>query len=260
MDCWKGVHFTCSRYGIICFCLNNLTRSRRLYAVLDSQLNQEIVKNNMTIYDDQLSAYIQSLFAVEDKDLVQAREEAARYGLPAININAEEGRFLQFLVRSAGARNAVEIGTLYGYSSTWIVRGLMPGGKLITIEKDPKHADIARQNIKSAGLAETIDLHVGDAKHILNQVQERGPFDFVFIDADRANYPFFFEWALEHLRAGGIVAAHNAFMKGSIAGMGEDQEHSALMRQFNRKVAEDARVTSTIFPAGDGTLIAIKNN
>ena len=214
----------------------------------------------MTTYNDQLSSYVQSLFAVEDEDLMEARENSVKNGLPAMNINAEEGRFLQFLVRLIGARNAVEIGTFFGYSSTWIARGLNPGGNLVTIEKDPKHAEIAMQNINSAGLSEIIDLHVGDAKQILNQVQEHGPFDFVFIDADRANYPYFFEWALEHLRVGGIIAVHNAFMKGSIAGIGEDQEHSALMRQFNRQVAEDARLISTIFPAGDGTLIAIKNN
>jgi len=90
----------------------------------------------MTTYNDQLSAYIQSLFAVEDEELVKARENSVKNGLPAMNINAEEGRFLQFLVRLIGARNAVEIGTFFGYSSTWIARGLIPGGKLITIEKD----------------------------------------------------------------------------------------------------------------------------
>jgi len=214
----------------------------------------------MTTYNNQLSAYIHSLFAVEDEYLVQAREESAKYGLPAININAEEGRFLQFLVRLIGARTAVEIGTFYGYSSTWIARGLNPGGKLITIEKEANYADIARQNFEFAGLAEIVDLHVGDAKHILTKIQESGPFDFVFIDADRPNYPFFFEWALEHLRLGGIFAAHNAFMKGTITGIGEDEEHSALMRQFNRQVAENARLTSTIFPAGDGTLVAMKTS
>lgn len=214
----------------------------------------------MTTYNDQLSAYIQSLFAVEDEELVKARENSVKNGLPAMNINAEEGRFLQFLVRLIGARNAVEIGTFFGYSSTWIARGLIPGGKLITIEKDPKHAEIARQNFESVGIAETVELHVGDAKHILNQVQEGGPFDFVFIDADRPNYPHFFEWALEHLRVGGILAAHNAFIKGTVAGIGEDQEHSAIMRQFNRHVAENGQLTSTIFPAGDGTLVAVKGN
>ncbi len=98
----------------------------------------------MTTYNDQISQYISSMFAIEDSSLLQAREESPKLGLPAININPEEGRFLQFLVCASGARKAVEIGTLGGYSGIWIARGLHPGGKLYTLDKDSRHADVAQ--------------------------------------------------------------------------------------------------------------------
>lgn len=212
----------------------------------------------MTTYNDQISDYISSLFASEDTSLLTARHESPRHGLPTINIKPEEGRFLQFLVRACGARKAVEIGTLGGYSGIWIARGLIPGGKLFTLDKEPKHAEVARTNFAEAGLSEVIDMRIGDAHHLLVQLVPEGPFDFVFIDAEKSGYPVYFDWALENLRLGGIIAAHNAFRKGSVAGLGIDDENSELMRQFNHQVANETRLISTIYPAGDGTLISVK--
>jgi caffeoyl-CoA O-methyltransferase len=214
----------------------------------------------MTTYNDRVSSYISSLFAIEDEHLLRARENSLKHGLPGGNIKPEEGCFLQFLAHSIGATKAVEIGTLGGYSGIWIARGLHLGGKLITIEKEAKHADVARENFHAAGLSKVVDIRVGDAHRILTELGDEGRFDFVFIDADRPNYPAFFAWAVENLRIGGIFAAHNAFRRGTVAGVGKDNEHSALMRQFNLLVAEDPQVKSTIFPAGDGTLIAVKNS
>lgn len=212
----------------------------------------------MTTYNDQLSSYISSLFAVEDEYLLRAREDSPKHGLPFGSIKPEEGRFLQFLVSAVGAVKAVEIGTLGGYSGIWIARGLIPGGKLITIDMEAKHADIAQENFNAAGLGEVVDIRVGNAHHILTELSHEGPFDFVFIDADRPGYPAFFDWAVENIRPGGVVAAHNAFRKGTVAGIGEDDEHSELMRQFNLQAANNPLVTSTIYPAGDGTLISVK--
>ena len=106
----------------------------------------------MTIYNDQISQYISSLFADEDEALRMAREDSPKRGLPSISIKPEEGRFLQFLVRACGAKIAVEIGTLGGYSGTWIGRGLLPGGKLYTLDKDSKHAAVAQEHFAAAGL------------------------------------------------------------------------------------------------------------
>ena len=212
----------------------------------------------MTIYNDQISRYITSLFAEEDPPLKQAREESPQLGLPAISIKPEEGRFLQFLVRACGARKAVEIGTLGGYSGTWIGRGLLPGGKLISLDKEPKHAEVARKHFAEAGLGDVIEVLVGDAHRLLLEIKSQGPFDFVFIDAEKPGLPAYFDWAIENIRTGGIIAAHNAFRKGSVAGIKEDDDHSALMRQFNQQVANEERLVSTIYPAGDGTLISVK--
>ena len=212
----------------------------------------------MTTYNDQISDYISSLFAAEDTSLQTARQESPKHGLPTINIKPEEGRFLQFLVRACGARKAVEIGTLGGYSGIWIARGLIPGGKLFTLDKETKHAEVARTHFAAAGLSEVIEVRIGDAHHLLVQLVPEGPFDFVFIDAEKSGYPVYFDWALENLRLGGIIAAHNAFRKGSVAGLGIDDENSELMRQFNHQVANETRLISTIYPAGDGTLISIK--
>jgi len=212
----------------------------------------------MTTYDDQVSSYISSLFAVEDEFLIRARDDSPKYGLPSGNIKPEEGRILQFFAYAIGATKAVEIGTLGGYSGIWIARGLRPGGRLITIEKETKHAEIARKHFEAAGLGEVVDVRVGNAHQIISKLRDEGPFDFVFIDADRPAYPAFFDWGVENVRTGGVIAIHNAFRKGTVAGIGEDDEHSELMRQFNRRVAEDPRVTSTIFPAGDGTLISVR--
>ena len=212
----------------------------------------------MTTYNDQISQYISSLFALEDSALQQAREDSPKRGLPSISIKPEEGRFLQFLVYASRARKAVEIGTLGGYSGTWIARGLQPGGKLYTLDKESRHAEVAREHFAAAGLKDVIEVLVGDAHRLLNEIKELGPFDFVFIDAEKPGYPAYFDWALENTRIGGIIAAHNAFRKGTVAGLGQDDAHSELMRQFNQQVAGEERLISTIYPAGDGTLIAIK--
>jgi len=212
----------------------------------------------MTIYNDQISQYISSLFAVEDSALRMAREESPKRGLPSISIKPEEGRFLQFLVRACGAKKAVEIGSLGGYSGIWIGRGLLPGGKLYTLDKDSKHAEVAREHFAAAGLQDVIEILIGDAHRSLLEIKELGPFDFVFIDAEKPGYPAYFDWAIENTREGGIIAAHNAFRKGTVVGIGQDDDHSELMRQFNQQIANEKRLISTIYPAGDGTLISVK--
>jgi caffeoyl-CoA O-methyltransferase len=212
----------------------------------------------MTTYNDQISQYISSLFANEDSALQKAREESPKLGLPTINIKPEEGRFLQFLVCACGARKAVEIGTLGGYSGIWIARGLHTGGKLYTLDKETRHADVARAHFAAAGLSDVIEVLVGDAHSLLLELSDQGPFDFVFIDAEKPGLPAYFDWAVENIRLGGIITSHNAFRKGTVAGLGQDDDNSELMRQFNQQVASEARLISTIYPAGDGTLISVK--
>lgn len=212
----------------------------------------------MTNYDDRHSAYITKLFAQQDDALKFIFEETPKHGLPPISVQSEEGRFLQFLVRACGAMKAIEIGTLGGYSGTWIARGLARGGKLITLEKESKHADVARAHFERAGVADRVEIRVGDAHESLKSLSAEGLFDFVLIDAEKDGYPDYWQWSLENVRVGGVITAHNAFRHGSVVDPNNSEELPKLMRKFNQTVADEPRVISTIFPAGDGMLLAVK--
>jgi caffeoyl-CoA O-methyltransferase len=152
----------------------------------------------------------------------------------------------------------VEIGTLGGYSGIWIARGLLPGGKLITLEKEPDRAEFARDHFGMAGLSEIVEVRAGNAHVLLHSLRGEGPFDFVFIDADKTGYEAYFNWALDNVRAGGVIAAHNAFRGGGVVEVPGVDESTATIQAFNRRVANEPRVISTVYPAGDGMVLAIK--
>lgn len=211
----------------------------------------------MTIYDDTVADYITEHFARPDEVLQQVLAAIPARGLPAITIKPEEGRFLQFLVRASGARRVVEIGTLGGYSGIWLARGLPPGGRLITLEVDPQHAAVAREHFALAGVSDRIEIREGDARQTLPALAADGPFDFVFIDADKSSYGVYLDWALDHVRPGGLIAAHNAFRQGTVVKAADGSLDDAAMRSFNARFAAEPRLLSTIFPAGDGTLVGV---
>jgi len=212
----------------------------------------------MPTYDDALEAYLRENFAIEDDVLITIRENIAASGLPQISINQEDGRFLEFIAAASGARLALEIGTLGGYSGTWITRGLPDDGRLITIEANPEHASVAESNFRLAGLAKRVDIRVGDAHQLLPELSTEGPFDLIFIDAEKMGYPVYLDWALENLQPGGIIAGHNAFGHGDIVDAADTSERTEALRGFNRRLAEDPRMVSLIFPAGDGMAVAVR--
>ena len=212
----------------------------------------------MVKYNDQISKYISDLFAAQEESQRYARQNTNEKGLPSIGIQPEEGRFLQFLARLCNAKKALEIGTLGGYSGIWIARGLSPNGKLITLEKEQYHADVAREHFKRAGVDEKVEIRVGEAKELLNNLISEAPFDFVFIDADKIGYSDYFSWGIQNTRQGGLIAAHNAFRGFSSNGGYHNDQRSQSILTLNRQASSDPRVISTIFPAGDGTLIAVK--
>jgi caffeoyl-CoA O-methyltransferase len=211
----------------------------------------------MTTYNEQLSQYINEVFARQDPVLAHVREAIPKKGLPAIYIQPEEGHFLQFLVRACGAVRALEIGALGGYSGIWIARSLPPGGKLITLEVEPQHAQVAREHFALAGLSECVEVRLGNAHDLLHSLASDPDFDFIFIDAEKPGYPRYLDWAVEHVRLGGVIAAHNAFQNGAVAAPGADGA-GGMMDEFNRKAAQHPRLLSTIYPAGDGMLVAVK--
>lgn len=204
----------------------------------------------------ELEQYVADLFAPEDDALRWIQTHAEQNALPAISIKAHEGRLLQFLLVAIGAKTVVEIGTLAGYSGTWIARALPAEGKLYTLEKSSKHAAVARASFDHAGVANRVEVIEGAALGSLKKLTNRAPFDAVFIDADKGGYPDYFAWAVEHVRPGGLIAAHNALRHGRIVAPESDDDRA--MDAFNRAFAADGRLFSTIIMAGDGMAVGIR--
>jgi caffeoyl-CoA O-methyltransferase len=207
---------------------------------------------------EKISQYITNLFVREDGALAEARENLSAKGLPAISIQPEEGHFLQILVQASCTQKALEIGTLGGYSGIWIARGLGSGGQLITLELEPHHAEVAMEHFTAAGVSDRVKIIVGNAHKILQTLENESPFDFVFIDAEKTGYPAYFDWATEHVSLGGIITAHNVLRGGKVTSLDRTDENTKAMHDFNQKVAQDSHVNSTIYPAGDGMLVAVR--
>ena len=205
---------------------------------------------------DRTGDYISGLFAPEDELLVSLREEADRTGLPPISVSADEGRLLQVLLTSIGARRVLEVGTLGGYSAIWMARVLPDDGELLTIEIEHKHAEFARRYIERAGLSDRIDVRVGRALDVLPSLDGE-KFDAVFIDADKEPMPNYFEWALRLLRPGGLVIADNTLWGGKVYDEAENDEKTRAVREFNRRMASDPRVLSILVPTHDGVAIGV---
>ncbi|MFW5708628.1 MAG: O-methyltransferase [Chloroflexota bacterium] len=202
--------------------------------------------------------YIGELFLQEDPVLEAIRTSPLRHNMPQINVQPYEGYLLGWLTRLAQVRTAVEIGTLAGYSTAWIARALPADGRIYTIEKSSKHVRVARENMETAGLAPKVEVVQGEALPILEQLSSRGPFDLVFIDADKTSYPDYLTWAVDNLRLGGMVAAHNAYRDGRIMQPEDEADHA--MVHFNQLLANNPRLDSIIIPMGDGLAAAIKRS
>lgn len=201
--------------------------------------------------------YTRGLFAPEDALLRSIRAEIAARDWPAIHISPEEGKVLHVLVRSVGARRVVEIGTLAGYSAVWLARALPPDGRLVTIEKEPEYAAYAREAMRRGGLDGVVDVREGVARRVLERIAGDGPYDVLFIDADKARYPAYLEWGLRHVRRGGLILADNAYWEGAVADPAVDDADTHGVREYNRRAAEDARLSSVILPVRDGLAVSV---
>lgn len=210
--------------------------------------------------DRKLAAYVASVYAPEDDVLREIRERSTRAGLPDIQLAALDARHLEVLVRAVAARKAVEIGTLGGYSGVAILRGMGPEGVLDTIDIDARHAEIARESFRKAGLAKQARVHVGAAAQVLPRLVARGPFDLCFIDADKEGYPDYVRWAAENLRGGGLVVLDNAFLFGHLPERpaGELAAAIAAMQATHDLLAHGRLFRSTVLPTGEGLAIGVK--
>jgi predicted O-methyltransferase YrrM len=191
--------------------------------------------------------YLVELLVPPDPALDEALRTSAAAGLPSINVSPNQGKLLQLLARVQGSRTILEIGTLGGYSTIWLARALPAGGRLITLEADPLHAEVARANLARAGLVDVVELRLGPAQEALPQLaaEKRGPFDLIFIDADKPSYPDYFAWALRLSRRGSLIIADNVVRKGAVIDAATDDPVIRGVRRFNELLAAEPRVSAT---------------
>jgi predicted O-methyltransferase YrrM len=188
------------------------------------------------------------LLGPRDAVLESALAASATAGLPAIQVSPLQGRLLWLLARAQRASAILEIGTLGGYSTIWLARALPPAGRLVTLELDPAHAAVARGNLAAAGLAGQVELRLGDALDSLRALaaEGRGPFDLIFIDADKTGYPDYFSWALRLARRGTLIVADNVVREGAIADAASADPRVQAVRRFIEMMAAEPRVEATV--------------
>ena len=207
---------------------------------------------------DPYQQFLRDLFHSDDDDLSRLMAEAESEGIPNMSIGPEQGKFLQLLVQLTGATKVLEIGVLGGYSGTWIARALPEGGKLIGLELEQKHADFARKQWKRMGLADRIEVRVGPALDSLPQLADEAPFDLVFIDADKGNYPAYLDFAIQYSRPGTVILGDNVEMWGSLVDPErQDSDWVQGMRSFAHVLSSHKRLTSTVVPYPDGLAMAV---
>lgn len=210
--------------------------------------------------------YICSLVASEDEALKATIQSIEASGIPSISVSAVQGKYLQVLAKLCNAKRILEIGTLAGYSTIWMARALPQDGKLISLEYEPKHAEIAEKNIAYAGLSDKVEVRVGKALDILPKLAEEnaGPFDMIFIDADKLPYAEYFQWALKLSRPGTLIVADNVIREGRVLQDGHEDDMVKGVQRFNKLLSETKEVTASIMQTigakdHDGIAIAVVN-
>jgi predicted O-methyltransferase YrrM len=191
--------------------------------------------------------YLNAALLAPDAVLSEALRANAAAGLPAIDVAPNQGKFLHLLARIQGARDILEIGTLGGYSTIWLARALPSDGRLLSLEAEQAHADVARANLARAGLGEKVEVRVGAALATLPQIEaeKRRPFDLVFIDADKPNNPSYFEWALKLTRPGSVIVIDNVVRAGSIVDPANPDPRVQGTRALFERLANEKRVSAT---------------
>jgi predicted O-methyltransferase YrrM len=191
--------------------------------------------------------YLVDLFVPPDPALDRTLETSAAGGLPSINVAPNQGKFLHLLAKIRGATRILEIGTLGGYSTIWLARALPRQGKLITLESELAHLQVAKSNIAFAGLTDRIDFFFGPAEQTLAQFVAQGhpPFDMIFIDADKPSYPFYLQWALKLCARGTLIIADNVIRNGAVIDGNSVDPKVLGVRQFNKMVAAEPRLRAT---------------
>lgn len=191
--------------------------------------------------------YIADLLVPSDAVLDSVLKESSRAGLPPYNVSPCQGKFLMLMAQAVRASRILEIGTLGGYSTIWLARSLPANGQLVTLEVDPKHAEVARRNFVQAGLNDVIQLRVGPALDTLPKILEDrcGPFDLIFIDADKQNNASYFAWAMKLSRPGSMIIVDNVIRDGAVVNSGSADPSVLGVRRLNELIASEKRVEAT---------------
>ncbi len=211
---------------------------------------------------EQVDEYIRDLVGSEDEILKATNDSVNEANIPPISVSANQGKFLQVLAKICNARNILEIGTLVGYSTIWMARALPKGGKLVSLEFEPLHAEVAKRNIDRAGLSNVVDIRVGRALDLLPKL--KGPFDMIFIDADKQPYKEYFQWAMKLSRPGTLIVADNVIRDGKVMDPDSPDEMVQGARRFNEFLSTVSGVTATIIQTvgskmHDGMALAVVN-
>jgi predicted O-methyltransferase YrrM len=205
--------------------------------------------------------YVAKNFCLEDPELAAVRKQLMEQQLDYMSLAPAEGRVLQFLIRGFGIRRIVEIGGLYGYSVLCMAKALPSDGEIVSLEKDPKRCAVAVANARASAVAEKIDIRCGDALELLAHINR--PVDMVFIDADKAGYVKYLDWAEKNVRRGGLIVGDNTFLFGALwgdtrGGHGIEPWTIPIMDEFNRRLANPALYNSILIPTAEGMTIAQK--
>ncbi len=215
---------------------------------------------------EKVDEYISKLVTREDEALLAVEKSIREANMPPISISPNQGKFLQVLALLAGAKKILEMGTLAGYSTIWLARALPPGGKLVTLEYDPHHAEVARKNIDGAGVGGLVDIRIGKAIEWLPKIKAEGigPFDMIFIDADKPPYLQYFEWAIELSRPGTLIVADNVIREGKVLDPKTEDPMVIGVQRLNQSLLNNTKVTASIIQTvgakeHDGMVIAIVN-
>src|SRR5688572_3638577 len=219
----------------------------------------------MEIFES-VDQYILKLVGGEDEALRAADRSIAEANMPPISVSANQGKFLHVLAKTCRAKKILEIGTLAAYSTIWMARALPQDGKLITLEFDPNHARVAKQNIERAGLSKLVDVRIGKAIELLPKLQanNEGPFDMIFIDADKTPYTEYFQWSLELAHPGTLIVADNVIREGNVLDPRSTDEMVQGVQRFNEYLSQSKAVTATIIQTvgakvHDGMALAVVN-
>jgi predicted O-methyltransferase YrrM len=208
-----------------------------------------------------LIAYIRSVGVHEDADLAALREETARHPHAMMQIAPEQGAFMGLLVRMLGARKTLEVGVFTGYSAMVVAKAMGPEGRVFALDVSEEFTAVARRHWANAGVADRIELRLRPAAESLKELLATGAaetFDFAFIDADKASYDIYYEYALKLVRRGGLIAIDNVLWNGQVIDSSDESADTVAIRALNKKVHADTRVNAVLIPIGDGLTLALK--